>query len=114
MHDDVEVMVTAEGRLQLDHNTDVKRVEPFLYDMKVLEVNPLSEEPDGQLEYKIEFSTLECVSGEIWDWGIERCPSAIEKDLAISLDDFADELKERCQRAGFYAYLEVDKVLTWE
>ena len=114
--DEIRVVVTAEGRLQLDRDTDVKRVKPFLYDMHVLEVDRLFEddEPDGQLEYKIEFSTLECVSGDFWDWAIERRPSAIDSDLEVALEAFSYDLKKRCHEAGFYAYLEVDKVLDWE
>jgi len=114
--DEIRVLVTAEGRLQMDHDTDVKRVKPFLYDMHVLEVDRLFEddEPDGQLEYKIRFSTFQYVTGALWDWGIDQCPLAIDEDLARSLDYFADELRESCQEAGFYAYLEVDKVLGWE
>ena len=114
--DEVDVMVTAEGRLQMDYGTDVRRVEAFLHGLDVLEVDRLFEddEPVGQLEYKIRFSTLEYVSGEVWDWGIDQCPGSIDEDLARSLDVFSRELKERCQDAGFYAYLEVDKVLNWE
>jgi len=114
--DEVRVLVTAEGRLQMDHDADVKRVGQFLYDMHVLEVERLYEddEPDGQLEYKIRFSTFQYVTGALWDWGIDQCPLAIDEDLARSLDYFADELRESCQEAGFYAYLEVDKVLSWE
>lgn len=114
MIDDVGVWVWAEGRLQLDHDTEISRLGPYLCDIKVLEVNPLSEEPDGQLEYRIEFSTYEFVDRDFWDWAIEWRPSAIDSDLAIALDAFSYDLKKRCHEDGFYAYLEVDKVLTWE
>lgn len=114
--DEVRVLVSAEGRLQLDYDTDVKRVKPFLCDMHVLGVERLYEddEPDGQLEYKIRFSTFQYVSGEVWDWGIDQCPGTIDDDLARSLDVFSDDFNECCQKAGIYAYLEVDKVLDWD
>ena len=109
--DDVRVCVCAEGWLQLDHDTEISRLEPYLDDLKVLEVSPRD---DGQTDYKIEFSTYQDVSGALWDWAIEKRPSAIDEDLKGSLDAFSDELRGTCQEAGFYAYLEVDKVLSWE
>jgi len=109
--DEVNVCVRAEGWLQLDQGTDVSRLERYLDDLKVLEICPRD---DGLTGYKIEFSDYQDVDGALWDWAIEKRPSAITEDLKDSLDEFSHELMGTCQDAGFYAYLEVDRVLSWE